>query len=423
MQKPSIDGAAVRRGATFVRRIYTERAGQLFAGYVLRDPLVRTALRPWSNNPYPLYEQIRARGPLSQTSIPGVRVSMDHAICKQVLKSRGTGVVDPRQAEVAVRGPQDIDLSLLQLDPPDHTRIRRVAAPAFTPRRMATYETNIEKVVHQLMDDAEREGTFDLQRTVSAPLPISVISDLLGVPDADTETFTRYGTALGSALDGIQSVRQARRVFEARDALEDMFTRLLADRRRDPQDDMLTMLGNAEGEQLGADEILPLCQLLLVAGFETTVNLIGNAVHQLMEHPQQWRLLVEDPTLAEQVVEETLRFDPPVQFTSRVTNADLDLGGETLKDGRWVVLGLAGAGRDPAVWDRPNVFDITREPGDHLAFSSGIHYCVGAPLARLEATIALRVLAQRLPSLRAAGKAPVRPTRTIHGRSRIPLAV
>lgn len=408
-----------RMAVGLARTMYVARAQRLAAGYIGRDPLVRAGLRPWRSDPYPLYEQIRARGPLSRTAVPGVWVSMDHAVCKAALKSRAFGVVG-RERPSSID--QEIDLSLLEMNPPEHTRLRRVAAPAFTPRRMAQYETSIEKVVHQFIDDAERQGRFDLQHTLAAPLPIAVISDLLGIPDADADTFTRYGTALGGALDGIQSLRHARRALTAKIALEKMFTRLLDERRQHPGDDMLTILAQADGESIRADEMLPLCQLLLVAGFETTVNLIGNAVHQLLAHPDQWQLLVDAPSLASNAVEETLRFDPPIQFTSRVALEDHEVDGHLIKQDRWLVIGLAATGRDPEAFERPDVFDITREPGDHLAFSSGIHYCMGAPLARLEAQVALRALAERLPQLRPAGRAPVRPTRVIRGRSRIPLA-
>lgn len=419
MQAPTL--AELRMIRTFATTMYVEKAKRRYAAWVQGDPLARAGLAPWHENPYPMYEQVRARGALSKTRVPGVRVSMDHDVCAAVLKSRDFGVVG---REAPGRESGEIDLSLLDMNPPDHTRVRRVAAPAFTPRRMAAYETSIEKVVHQLLDDAERRGSFDLQRALSAPLPIAVISELLGVPDADNDTFFRYGTALGSALDGIQSMRHARRAYEAKYALESMFTRLIEERRTDPRDDMITLLSQQEGEAIKASEMLPLCQLLLVAGFETTVNLIGNAVHQLLRHPDQWELLVADPERhAPGVVEETLRFEAPVQFTSRVAMNDTEIHGHEVPQDRWVLIGLGGTGRDPKTFARPHEFDITRtDNADHLAFSSGIHYCVGAPLARLEAQVALRLLAERMPRLRLAGKVPIRRSVTIRGVQRLPVA-
>lgn len=418
MQAPTL--AELRMIRTFATTMYVEKAKRRYAAWVQADPLARAGLAPWHTDPYPMYEQVRARGPLSKTRVPGVRVSMDHDVCQAVLKSRDFGVVG---REAPGRESGEIDLSLLDMNPPDHTRVRRVAAPAFTPRRMAAYETSIEKVVHQLLDDAEREGTFDLQRRLSAPLPIAVISELLGVPDADADTFLRYGTALGSALDGIQSMRHARRAYEAKYALERMFARLIEERRTDPRDDMITLLSQQEGEAIKASEMLPLCQLLLVAGFETTVNLIGNAVHQLLRHPDQWELLAADPeTHAAGVVEETLRFEAPVQFTSRVAMRDTEIHGIDVPADRWVLIGLGGTGRDPKTFARPHEFDITRTDNtDHLAFSSGIHYCVGAPLARLEAQVALRLLAERMPRLRLAGTVPIRRSITIRGVQKLPV--
>lgn len=420
MQSP-ITWGELKLARTFAKDLYIAKAQTFYAGRICREPLARVGLYPWHRDPYPLYDQVRARGPVSALRASGYYTSATHRVCKAALKSRAMGTAG---RESPGRDSGEFDLSLLEMNPPEHTRLRRVAAPAFTPRRMASYETGIEKTVQRLVEDAERQGTFDLQRTLSAPLPISVISDLLGVPDADSDTFTRYGTALGTALDGITSLRHAREALGAKYALEEMFARLIDERVGDPRDDMVSILAAEQGQAIRPEEMLPLCQLLLVAGFETTVNLIGNAVHQLMLHPDQWRLLTETPALAGQVVEETLRYDPPIQFTSRVALDDIEIEGHAFREGDWLVTCLAGANRDPDAFPNPNEFDITRTDNtDHLAFSSGIHYCIGSPLARLEAEVALRTLAERLPGLRLAGKVPIRKSTTVRGVVRLPLAV
>ncbi|WP_222432332.1 cytochrome P450 [Leekyejoonella antrihumi] len=330
------------------------------------------------------------------------------------------------------RSSGEFDLSILEKNPPDHTRLRKVAAPAFRPRRMESYRGRVEKRVNVLLDAAEGKESFDLIRDLAAPLPIRIISELLGVPDADEETFIRYGTALGTALDGLKSMRHAHEAFGAKKGLEVMFTRLLAERERQPREDMLSILAAEKGESIRPEEILPLCQLLLVAGFETTVNLIGNAVHALLLHRDQWQILVDEPTRAADVVEETLRYDPPIQLTSRVALEETEVessatsqgGPVRLSKGNWVVTALGGANRDPDVFARPNTFDITRsDNSDHIAFSSGIHYCLGAPLARIEGEIALRVLAERMPDLRISGKVPMCRSNTIRGVRALPVSV
>ncbi|AKU15263.1 cytochrome P450 [Luteipulveratus mongoliensis] len=419
--KSPISREELRLARSFATELYVAKARRQYDARIRKHPVARVGLAPWHDNPYPLYDEVRARGAITQGMQRGYWVSATHDVCKQALKSRAFGTIARDQPG---RSSGEVDLSLLEMNPPDHTRLRRVAAPAFTPRRMAAYEGSIEKMVRGMVDDAERQGTFDLQHTLSAPLPITVISDLLGVPDADADLFTRYGTALGSALDGIKGMLHARRAFAAKTALEEMFTRLLAERERDPRDDMLSILAAEKGDTVHPEEMLPLCQLLLVAGFETTVNLIGNAIHQLMLHPDQWRLLTADPSLAPQVVEETLRYDPPIQLTSRVVMQDTAVRDHEFRAGEWIVTILGGANRDPEMFEDPNRFDITRtDNSDHLAFSSGVHYCIGAPLARLEAEVAIRVLAERLPSLRLVGKVPMRRTTVIRGVRELPLAV
>ncbi|MFC6344860.1 cytochrome P450, partial [Nocardioides hankookensis] len=224
------------------------------------------------------------------------------------------------------------------------------------------------------------------------------------------------------ALAGLRSLRHAQEVMTAGRDLELMFAGLFDLRRREPHDDLISALVAAEGDQVQPQEMVPLCILLLIAGFETTVNLIGNAVNALLDHPDQWAALVADPGLAGAVVQETLRFDPPVQRTARISFDDTELAGQRVESGRFVNVLLGGANRDPAVFCDADVFDITRTDGaDHLAFSSGIHHCVGRPLAELEATVALRMLAERMPGLRRAGAVRRRNSTLIRGPLSLPV--
>jgi cytochrome P450 len=290
---------------------------------------------------------------------------------------------------------------------------------------MAGYRPLIERRVDELLDRAQAQERFDLVTAFAAPLPIAVITDLLGIPLADADRFARYGTVIGGALDGIRSLGHAARLQEANRELRKLFAELFELRRREPGDDVVSRIVAAEGTAIRPDELLPMCNLLLLAGFETTVNLIGNAVNALLDHPAQWADLCADPAgLAGAGVEETLRWDPPVQRTARCANENVPLEGHTVTRGQFVVTLLGAANRDPEVYPDPDRFDIHRKPAvDHLAFSSGIHYCIGQPLARMEGTIALQRLAERMPDLRRAGPLRRRVSSIVRGPIRLPVRV
>ncbi|MDO5629460.1 MAG: cytochrome P450 [Mobilicoccus sp.] len=408
---------STRRVAALTRQMVLQKAGVTWSRRVHGDTFSR--LFTDDLDPFVVYEHLRGQGQWTSTSF-GMKVLTAHRTCSEVLSSRAFGVTpadgeDPFEAGV--------DLSLLQINPPDHTRLRRLAAPAFSRRRMQGYTTRIESTIDALLAQAPTHEPWDLVAGYASPLPIAVITDMLDIPSYDEPAFRGYGEAIAGALDGVRSPRHATDLVRASVALEEMFTRLFALREADPGDDVISTLVAAREEgSVTPEEMVPLCTLLLVAGFETTVNLIGAAVDILLDRPEEWEALVADPSLAEPVVEETLRFAPPVHLTGRHALTDTRVGDVEVAAGDGVLVMIAAAGRDPEVFDRPAEFDPRREnAADHLAFSAGAHYCLGAPLARLEATLALEALARAMPTLRRAGPTVPRRAVTVRGPLTLPV--
>ena len=367
------------------------------------DPLAQVLRGSPHTDVYAAYERIRSRGDLRPSRL-GLHPVTSRQQAEQILRDPRFGV----QPTIADMTPSRIDLaqgplsgSFLELDPPRHTRLRRLVAPAFRPKLIRDFTPVIDEVLAEILDRHEGRERFDLMADLAGIFPIAVISRLLGIPAADATHFSQIGVLVGQSLDGVRSVRQAQQLREAGHELAVLFRRLAEERRREPGSDVISLLATAEvGGELTTDDLVATCGLLLVAGFETTVNLISNAVVALQREPGAWSQLVADPGLAEAAVEETLRFDPPVQLTVRFAREDVELDGHHLPRAAVVAVLLAAANRDPTAYAEPTRFRLDRhgEP-EHLAFSSGIHYCLGAPLARLEGARALRVLAERWPEL------------------------
>jgi cytochrome P450 len=391
------------------------------------DPLARVMRGSPRTDVYAAYEQIRRRGDLSPSRL-GMRAAVSRRQSEAILR-------DPRFGTEEVMGertPSRMDLarsplsgSFLELDPPRHTRLRRLVAPAFRPRLIRTFTPMVDEVLAEIMDRLVGRERIDLTADLADGFPIAVISRMLGITNPDATRFSQIGALLTETLHGVRTVREAQELQQAGRELTVLFRRLADDRRRDPQDDLISVLAAAEaGGELTEHDLVATCGLLLVAGFETTVNLIGNAVAALAGDPVAWSQLVADPDLAEVATEETLRFDPPVQLTLRVAREDAELDGHRLSKGTLVAVLLAAANRDPAAYADPGQFRLDRqgEP-EHLAFSSGIHYCLGAPLARLEAARALRALAERWPGLTLLPGARRRSGTTIHGHASLPVSL
>ncbi len=399
-----------------------------------------TVLEPlWTlsaqDDPFPVYEDLRSGGPIVGAGPEWV--STDYAVCNAVLRDRRFGVRslgDPGPTSEDTTG-NTLDLGFLEREPPDHTRLRRLAAPAFRSKMMAGYAERIADFTTGLITGIERRAAaepdrpFDLIADFAAPLPIGVITTLMGIPDADVDRLSRHGAVVGSALSGIDTPEAAVALAAANAELYDLFSELIPLKRAHPGDDVISYLVAATPDGITPYELHTTARLLLIAGFETTVNLIGNGVAALLDHPEQWELLRAEPERAADVVEEVLRYAPPVQNTSRWTHEAVTVGGVDLPAGTWVLLLLAAANRDPKVFGNPAAFDVTRpRQAEHLAFSSGIHYCLGAPLARLEAQVAFTELAARLPKLHrpqptgASADTPSwRASRVIRGYARLPL--
>ena len=394
------------------------------------DPVARW-MRPESKaDPYPLYEGIRERGMVRSKLGPWVTAS--HATASAILRDRRfssspvhqRGYRPPRYAGDDPRAALPA-ADLLTLDPPDHTRIRRLASGAFTPNAVASLEPFIRDTAARLLTQTDPAG-FDLVTALAFPLPIAVICHMLGVPDRDQARFRTWGHDLAAALDPAtaRAARADSRKSEL--ALTAYLHDLVARRRAEPDGSILSGLIAVEedGDRLSTAELVSTALLLLVAGFETTVNLIGNGAAALLGEngQEQWRRLAAEPALVPGAVEELLRYDSPVQMTSRVATEDLEAGGMLLRKGTPVIVAIGGANRDPAVFAEPARIQIDRpDAARHLSFSLGMHHCLGSGLARLEGRVAFEELTRRHPGLVLAGTPVRRPLLVLRGYESIPV--
>ena len=371
--------------------------------------LERPALAELANpailpDPYPVLAGLRAASPFAEFDGAFVVVGR-HADCSAVLRDPNASSERSKSlvAPAAPRRSRDRP-SFLSLDPPDHTRLRRLVSKAFTPRTIARLEPRIRAITSELLTAAARAGQMEVVSQLAYPLPVRIISEMLGVPVEDHPRFAGWSARLahslqpGFGVDPDEAVARAEAAQVASDEFAAYFRELIAIRRARPAQDLLSEMIAAEddGEKLTEDELIATCVLLLVAGHETTVGLISNAILALLRHPDQLAVLRADPSLAAGAVEETLRYDAPVQMTARVARGGMQVGPVTARDGALVLLLLAATGRDPAVFTDPDRFDIRRGASSHLAFAAGPHFCLGAPLARLEATIAIESFARRM---------------------------
>jgi cytochrome P450 len=374
-------------------------------------------------NPYPGYAQLRAAAPVLRDPRSGTWLLLDYESVKRALTDHATFASD-----VSAAGRGNLGW-LIFTDPPRHTKLRALVMRAFTPRAVAALEPRIREIARGLLDRTVGRGQMELVSEFSVPLPLMVIAEMLGAPTADWPRLRHWSDAIMGLAHTVAAGPDAERAVAAfRAAHEEMtayLAPLLAERRARPADDLLTRLTAAEvdGEWLTDHEILVFFELLLLAGHETTTNLIDNAVLCFHEHPDQLARLRAAPQLLPSAIEEVLRYRSPVQATFRVAARDVELHGQTIPARSLVLAMIGSANRDPRHFADAERFDVAREPNLHLAFGHGIHFCVGAPLARLEARVALPMLLDHLGDYAPAGEGAWEPRAAfhVHGPSRLPL--
>jgi cytochrome P450 len=379
-------------------------------------------LAQFREDPYPLYRYLHATAPVQWNELLEAWTLARYAdVVFSLTDSRFSAerTVQPADSSWVVR-------SMLVSDPPDHTRLRALVQKAFTPRMIDQLRPRIITIVDELLERiAERDGHFDVIADLAYPLPVVVIAELLGVPPEDRSVFHDWSSLLAASLDPLVSAELMARVFPAREALHTYLRGIIAQRRREPRSDLISALVSAEerGDVLSEPELVVMCTLLLIAGHETTVNLIGNGMLALLRHPQQLERLRRSPELIGTAVEELLRFDSPVQMTGRLVTAPVEIGGQEIPAGDFVLPLLGAANHDPATFADPEKLDIGRNPNPHVAFGRGIHFCLGAPLARVEGQLAIGALVRRFPRLTLAGDPVRRNQITLRGLSALPVAV
>lgn len=415
------------RGMAFIGARHGDPHGRLIA-----DPAVKA-------DPVAFYEKLRPEGPLVRGRIGYLAVG--HATAHEALRSDdfrvlsvGSNLVAPlRWLELRTRDNLLHPLrppSLLAVEPPDHTRYRKAVSAVFTPRAVAALRDRVQQTAAALLDElAGQSGVVDVVNRYCARLPVTVISDILGVPERDRSQILEFGELAAPSMDVGLPWRQYRRVQRGLAGFNLWLAEHLRQLRRTPGDDLMSQLiiaseNDSPDEHLDEAELHALAGLVLAAGFETTVNLLSNGIRMLLDAPEQLHTLHERPYLWPGAVEEIMRLESPVQLTGRLALDDTELAGRSIKRGELVVVYLAAANRDPAVFADPHRFDIQRANANrHLAFAGGRHFCMGAALARAEGEVGLRAFFDRFPEVRLTGAGSRRDTRVLRGWSTLPVAL
>ena len=394
---------------------------------VLFDPF----LPEFNADPYPFYHRLREADPVHHSPL-GFWVLTRYDDCVMVLR-------DPRFGRAGFEGLLEsvygntveqgrLPTSMLFRDPPDHTRLRGLVSRAFTPRVVEGLRPRIQQIVDGLLDRVQGAGRMEVISDLAYPLPVTVISEMLGVPEEDRERIKQWSADIARSLDAIGLPTDPEIVDRGRTgrrAIGDHFRSLIPDRKKRPRGDLLSLLIEAEeqGDKLSEGELLATCVLLYIAGHETTVNLIGNGLLALLRHPKELERLRDEPALIQSAVEELLRYDGPVQRTARITNADVELGDHKIPKGSMVAPVIGAANRDPAHFPDPDRLDVSCPDNRHIAFGFGIHFCLGAPLARLEGQITLGTLLHRMPQLALSTERPEwRESQVLRGLKALPVS-
>ena len=356
-------------------------------------------------DPYPLYARMRERDPVHRSRLTGAWMFTRHGDVDTILRDPRRFASDPRKGTLSPRQarllPPAEEYTLLFLDPPDHTRLRALVNKAFTRRAVKALEPRIRAILAALLDAVDDSSAFDLMEAVARPMPVIVIAEMLGVPPEDRARFRQWSAQRARLLEPTIGMRERRIGAAASEAFDAYFRAIIEQRRTDPRDDILSALVEAEheGERLTEREMLNMLRLLVIAGNETTTNLIGNGLLALLCHPAELERVREEPGLIPSAVEELLRYDSPSQATFRRVVEDCEVNGFALRRRDNVVVLIGAANRDPAAFDDPERLDVTRDAGTHLSFGRGIHHCLGAQLARLEGRIAFEMLIERFPRI------------------------